>query len=222
MGSMVPTPDIAAVETATQNVLQSLFQMMVQASNYDTTSGATGGGNGTGRQPPSREVLAGEMARFSEALAAVHSTASALPLDSSPDGGGPRVPAPLIQYVENGRNPDIYTREFVELVRRMNQLARGKSAAFLSFRDVLARELAAANPELAADVRRVVEATGPRPEDHHADATANAAANAAANAGGGDTEAARAGLQRLSVTAGETSGSAGQERQSAAAGQQPS
>lgn len=37
---------------------------------------------------------------------------------------------------------------------------RGKMGAFGSFRDVLARELATANPELKEDVARVVVATG--------------------------------------------------------------
>jgi mediator of RNA polymerase II transcription subunit 10 len=74
----------------------------------------------------------------------------------------PQIPIPpeLIQYVDSGRNPDIYTREFVELVRRGNQLMRGKTTAFASFRDVLAREMASALPELETDVRRVVEETG--------------------------------------------------------------
>jgi mediator of RNA polymerase II transcription subunit 10 len=74
----------------------------------------------------------------------------------------PQIPIPpeLIQYVDSGRNPDIYTREFVELVRRGNQLMRGKTTAFASFRDVLAREMTSALPELGADVRRVVEETG--------------------------------------------------------------
>jgi mediator of RNA polymerase II transcription subunit 10 len=66
----------------------------------------------------------------------------------------------LVQYVENGRNPDIYTREFVELVRRLNQLTRGKMHAFSDFRDVLAREMSSALPEVAEDVRMVVERTG--------------------------------------------------------------
>lgn len=72
----------------------------------------------------------------------------------------PGIPETLMHYVENGRNPDIYTREFVELVRRMNQLMRGKLHAFGSFRDVLAHEMEAALPEVRDDVRRVVEATG--------------------------------------------------------------
>ena len=65
-----------------------------------------------------------------------------------------------MQYVDQGRNPDIYTREFVELARRGNQLMLGKEAAFASFRDVLAREMMSAMPELKEDVQMVVEATG--------------------------------------------------------------
>lgn len=70
------------------------------------------------------------------------------------------MPPELLEYVENGRNPDIYTREFVELVRRGNQLMRGKMHAFGAFRDVLARDMASAMPELRDDVATVLEATG--------------------------------------------------------------
>ncbi|KAG5987883.1 RNA polymerase II mediator complex subunit, partial [Claviceps lovelessii] len=84
---------------------------------------------------------------------AVHATAS------SPQAALPSVPPELLEYVENGRNPDIYTREFTELVRRGNQLMRGKCLAFGQFRDVLAREMATAMPELSADVDRVLDAT---------------------------------------------------------------
>lgn len=73
------------------------------------------------------------------------------------------MPPELLEYVENGRNPDIYTREFVELVRRGNQLMRGKQSAFASFRDVLAEQMSSAMPELREDVAKVLEATGGNP-----------------------------------------------------------
>ena len=66
----------------------------------------------------------------------------------------------MIQYVDNGRNPDIYTREFVELGRKGNQLMKGKKEAFGSFRDVLAGEMCNVFPELRDDVEKVVERTG--------------------------------------------------------------
>ena len=48
----------------------------------------------------------------------------------------------------------------MELARRGNQLMLGKERAFESFRDVLAREMVGAMPELRGDVEMVLEATG--------------------------------------------------------------
>lgn len=84
----------------------------------------------------------------------MHSTAS------NPNTALPAVPPELLQYVDNGRNPDIYTREFVELARKGNQLMKGKQEAFASFRDVLAGEMGKALPELREDVGRILDETG--------------------------------------------------------------
>jgi len=51
------------------------------------------------------------------------------------------VPPEIIEYIENGRNPDVYNREFVEVAQRMNMMLKGKSEAFAMFRDVLAGEI---------------------------------------------------------------------------------
>lgn len=118
---------------------------MVQTTTYDTT------------QRPSKEVLTAEIKHLSRHLQNLHATASPLPsgVDKLPS-----LPPELVEYVENGRNPDIYTREFVEGTRRSNQLMRGKMHAFGRFRDGLARDMCSAMPELEADVRKVLENTG--------------------------------------------------------------
>lgn len=72
------------------------------------------------------------------------------------------LPIEIIQYVENSRNPDIYTREFVELVMRYNQQQKGRSDAFAQFRDILGRELMSGIPDIKDDVKKVVEASGGR------------------------------------------------------------
>jgi len=141
---------------------------MVQVSNYDAA----------GR--PSRDALAGDLSNLSGSLQQAHRLASEMHL-AGIDAG---VPETLIHYVENGRNPDIYTREFVELVRRMNQLMRGKMRAFTSFRDVLAGEMESALPELTDDVRRVLECTG-GPGSLAATAGSGVATTAATAGGGG-------------------------------------
>ncbi len=116
---------------------------MVQTSAYDSISG-----------PKTREVLGGEVRNLLRTLQEVHQTAVAK------QDLLPSVPSELIQYVEAGRNPDIYTREFVELVRRGNQLMRGRMSAFSSFRDVLAEQIRLGMPELSEEVQRVIDNTG--------------------------------------------------------------
>lgn len=65
------------------------------------------------------------------------------------------IPPEIIEYIEEGRNPDIYTREFVELAQTRNQLLGGTAAAFAAFRDVLATEIEIAIPELKNDIGRL-------------------------------------------------------------------
>lgn len=66
------------------------------------------------------------------------------------------LPPEIIDYVDSSRNPDIYTREFVELVQKSNQDLKGKAEAFESFRDILAKEMVAALPELKGEVERTL------------------------------------------------------------------
>lgn len=81
---------------------------------------------------------------------------------SDPVASSVQLPPEIIDYVDAARNPDIYTREFVELVQRGNQDLKGKMEAFASFRDVLAREIRGAMPECSGEVERVLSATGGR------------------------------------------------------------
>lgn len=86
------------------------------------------------------------------------------------------LPREVIQYVEDGRNPDIYTREFVELVIKQNQMMKGKRRAFAAFRDVLATRIVVAFPELQEEVTRVIDATSDSPASSAPVSTATAAA----------------------------------------------
>jgi mediator of RNA polymerase II transcription subunit 10 len=70
------------------------------------------------------------------------------------------IPPEVISYVENSRNPDIFTREFVETVQRMNQMLNGRVDAYRMLQQQLARQISSAVPELKDDVTSVVESTG--------------------------------------------------------------
>ncbi|KAF3393902.1 Mediator of RNA polymerase II transcription subunit 10 [Penicillium rolfsii] len=81
---------------------------------------------------------------------------------SNPPLASIQLPPEIIEYVDAARNPDIYTREFVELVQRGNQDLKGKREAFADFRDVLAREMRSAMPECRGEVDRVMTMLGAR------------------------------------------------------------
>ncbi|CAN8097374.1 unnamed protein product [Discula destructiva] len=166
-------PDHNAVERQLKQIIQILYETMIQVNTYDAHTTVSNGASTPSRlsnpsstttttQQPTRDVLAAQLAQLSAALQDIHQLAahSAASPHSASALSAANIPRELIQYVENGRNPDIYTREFVELVRRENQLMKGKMAAFAGFRDVLAREMASACPELYEDLSRVVVGTG--------------------------------------------------------------
>ncbi|KAH9883553.1 mediator complex, subunit Med10 [Xylariomycetidae sp. FL2044] len=180
--------DQDVLEQNIKDAIQSFYQVLVQVNTYDNntssstsnststpllTSGPTNPNPNNLTSPittttpsssstttayssrPSRDVIAAELTTLSSTLRQIHRAATA----PTPEDALPRIPPELIQYVDNGRNPDIYTREFVELVRRGNQLMRGKQSAFADFRDALAGEMDKAMPELVDDAARVVAAT---------------------------------------------------------------
>ena len=52
-----------------------------------------------------------------------------------------QVPPEILSYVDEGRNPDIYSREFVETVQRGNVMLKGRAQGLAGFRDALRDEL---------------------------------------------------------------------------------
>ena len=70
------------------------------------------------------------------------------------------LPPELLAYIDEGRNPDIYTREFVELVQKGNKYLKGKSQALADFRDELAKQMVDEWPEMNDAVQRVLDGKG--------------------------------------------------------------
>ena len=89
--------------------------------------------------------------QLASSLSSLSTSSSALPISLPPE---------IIDYIDQGRNPDIYTRELVEAVQRSNQYLKGKSEAFAGFRDILAEEMIKAIPECKGDVERILAGSG--------------------------------------------------------------
>ncbi|KAK4920383.1 RNA polymerase II mediator complex subunit [Elasticomyces elasticus] len=124
--SMAVQPaDETGVDNAIKNVIQDLFTIQ---QHVHTPIPAP-----EGALPEQFHNLSRDLAKLSD----LSSTTV------SPDNPihNIRIAPDIIDYVDDGRNPDIYTRDFVELVQRGNAVVNGKQQAFKSFSQILADAL---------------------------------------------------------------------------------
>ncbi|KAL6950749.1 RNA polymerase II mediator complex subunit [Hanseniaspora vineae] len=70
------------------------------------------------------------------------------------------IPLDVLQYIEDGRNPDVYTREFVEAIQLANNYQREKQKAMKLLRDSLAEQIKKEFPDLEQQVEGIVKRTG--------------------------------------------------------------
>jgi hypothetical protein len=154
-----------------RHATSTLYNMMQQSYSHagaPSTAALAASSHALVGQLADLQRLARAMARAgpapppaSSSSAAPAGEAAAQPTaeDGGGGGGAPRdvtLPPEVVAYVQDGRNPDIYTREFVELAMRNNQRLRGKADAFARFAGVLAAEIVGACPEARPHVELVL------------------------------------------------------------------
>ncbi|KAH8595627.1 transcription factor subunit Med10 of mediator complex-domain-containing protein [Bisporella sp. PMI_857] len=147
------------VEAQIQNILQDLYTMMMQIHAYDTNLPSHHSKEILSREsyafsPHPNLDLAPELTHLSIKL--VQSLQTVYTSATSPNSL-PDIPLELLKYVDSGRNPDIYTREFVEAARKDNQLLKGRQEAFGSFRDIFCEEVIKSMPEMKEDMEKILE-----------------------------------------------------------------
>ncbi|KAL5115403.1 RNA polymerase II mediator complex subunit [Pleosporales sp. CAS-2024a] len=125
------------VEAQLKDIVQNLYNLIVQSYDH--------------RGSPTHDAMKREIQSLIQNLVKLSQTAPSVHVDFPPE---------VIEYVENSRNPDIYTREFVETVQRMNQMLKGRSEAFQMLQEQIAWQLTNVIPELKDDVAKAVEASG--------------------------------------------------------------
>lgn len=69
------------------------------------------------------------------------------------------IPLDVISYINDGRNPDIYSREFIEVTAKTNARLKGKMDGFARLRDVLSEKLVKEFPRLEAEVKSIHDRT---------------------------------------------------------------
>ncbi|KAI4954073.1 RNA polymerase II mediator complex subunit [Alternaria rosae] len=137
MAALSPESAIIDVEAQLKDIVQNLYNLIVQA--YDHHGSKT------------QEAIRREIQSLVQNLVKLSRTAPSVNIN---------IPPEVMSYVENSRNPDIFTREFVETVQRMNQMLYGRVDAYRALQEQLALHVSSAIPELKDDVTSVVESTG--------------------------------------------------------------
>ncbi|RMX88689.1 hypothetical protein D0869_01453 [Hortaea werneckii] len=128
---------IEEVDAHLRNIINSLYLLIMSIHDYQGTE--------------TLKSVTTEIKHLVNLLVTTSRTARRLPTF---------IPVEIIGYVESTRNPDIYTRDFVELVMRYNQSLAGQSAGLAQFRDIFGKEIMSAIPELSQDVNEILVATG--------------------------------------------------------------
>ena len=67
--------------------------------------------------------------------------------------GDVTVPINVLQYIDQGTNPQLYTKDLMERVLAKNEEVKGKIEVYQQFHDTLADELDKAFPNLIADYK---------------------------------------------------------------------
>ncbi|KAF2757831.1 hypothetical protein EJ05DRAFT_510714 [Pseudovirgaria hyperparasitica] len=137
----VPPPNRDEVERTLKAIIQNFYNLLVQSLDYQED-------NNTGR-----DVLKQEFAKIQSNLQTLFRTASTIDI---------HIPPHIVKFVEEGRNPDILQRQFVEQVQKFNQKLNGRAQAYADFRDILAKDLQDAFPGMRGNLEHTVRMTGGR------------------------------------------------------------
>lgn len=122
---------------AIKDVLQDYYELQTQVHGYRS-------------EVETRDVLINKIHELSQSLARVERESSSSTLVST------FVPPEVVDYVDDGRNSDIYTRDLVEVVQRGNAVLNGKMNAFGTFSKIFADDLRKHFPELTGAVNEIM------------------------------------------------------------------
>lgn len=135
--------ELGGVEQQLAAVIESFIELGVSVYDFPGTSEATQG-------------MVTNLMRNVDRLAGLNRQSN----DPESQLQNVNVPLEVVQYIEDGRNPDIYTREFVEAIRRSNQYQRAKMNGLRQLRDSLAEKIVEEFPDLEPSVHNIAQRCG--------------------------------------------------------------
>ena len=161
---MAPVRDPNDVATAIQNAVQTLFDIQQTTAAFVAES---------------QDVLIDRVDQLATQLQHLEHITNK---NKNPDNPiqHMKIAPEIIDYVDDGRNPDVFTREFVELVQRGNAVMNGKQKAFGDFARILGQKMKEGMPGVGRQVDEVLMNGGLEPLPDKEDEEGNGLANGAA------------------------------------------
>lgn len=145
--TMAPNKDTSGVHNNIKDIIQHLTEIQIQTHGY---------------LPTTQEILVDKLTDLTKSLAELKRQTS--PTESPNNYIHQVAIAPeIVDYVDDGRNPDIFTRDFVENVQRGNAVINGKREAFRSFTQIFAEKLKEGIPGVSEQVDQVLKNVGIEP-----------------------------------------------------------
>lgn len=147
--TMAPIKDSTGVQAGINDVIQNLYDIQSQTHGY---------------VPETADLLVDKMTDLVQSLNQLQHMTSTTASPNNPIHSV-RIAPEIVDYVDDGRNPDIFTRDFVENVQRGNAVINGKQKAFRDFSEVFAQVLKERMPQLTRHVDKIMENAGFDTED---------------------------------------------------------
>ncbi|KAK7206847.1 transcription factor subunit Med10 of mediator complex-domain-containing protein [Myxozyma melibiosi] len=138
---LVTTPELQELEDRLRQIIETILELAIGIYDYESVS-------------HSKDAVIARVNLLTAQLSTLDEASKRTISDVL-------VPREIIQYIEDGRNPRVYTREFVELLVKQNQFVNGKMHAMRDFRDELAEQIKQTYPELSKEVDLTLQNTGP-------------------------------------------------------------
>ncbi|EHY52492.1 hypothetical protein ABEF92_006113 [Exophiala dermatitidis] len=142
--AMAPVKDTSSVHNTIKDIIQELTDIQIQTHGY---------------VPETQDLLVDKMTELAESLSRLQNLTSTT---ASPNSyiHNVQIAPEIVDYVDDGRNPDIFTRDFVENVQRGNAVINGKQHAFAEFAKIYAKALKEGIPGVASQVDKVLANAG--------------------------------------------------------------
>ena len=143
-GEMAPIKDPNDVSNSMKDVIQTMFDIQQNVVGYI---------------PESQDLLVDRIEELTNNLAHLDDITRT---DAANEKSVHNVliPPEVIDYVDDGRNPDIFKRDFVELAQRGNAVMNGKKEAFLTFTQIFAKKLKEGMSGMDKQVDQVMDNLG--------------------------------------------------------------